>query len=74
MDLHAIKGEHEVFVEVETGKSDISANIQKCAALDGTLVFFFVTSELRDAWQAGLPPDALALIPVELDQLAAVLR
>jgi hypothetical protein len=73
VDLHATKGQHEVVVEVETGKSDISANIQKCKNLPGTVVFFFLTTALRDAWQNAAPTSALALTPGDLDQLAAVL-
>jgi hypothetical protein len=74
VDLHATKGDHEVFVEVETGKSDISANIKKCAGLPGVVIFFFLTNELRSTWQDQLPGSALALTPGELDQLAETLR
>jgi hypothetical protein len=76
VDLHATKGEHEVFVEIETGKSDIAANIEKCTALDGTVAFFFVTNELRDAWRERLAaaPGVVLLVPGDLDLLAEHLR
>jgi len=51
VDLHATKAEHEVFVEIETGKSDVTANIEKCKALDGTVVFFFLSDALRTTYQ-----------------------
>ena len=71
VDLHATKGEHEVFVEIETGKSDITANIQKCQSLPGQVVFFFVTNELRDTWNEQLATitDVLAITPNDLQRL-----
>jgi Helicase HerA, central domain len=42
VDLRATKGDHVLNIEVETGRSDIPANIAKSASLDGTVVFFFV--------------------------------
>lgn len=71
VDLHATKGDHELFVEIETGKSDTNANTEKCKALDGTVVFFFVTEllreEQRDAFAA--LPTGLLLTPHDLDRL-----
>ena len=65
-----------MFVEIETGKSDVNTNIEKCKVLDGTIVFFFVTNDLRDAWQDSLSgiTDVHALTPAELDRLASVVR
>ncbi len=74
VDLHARKGEHAIIVEVETGKSDINANIQKCAGLPGSLVFFFVTPELQRTWQEALPSSAVGISPASIDQLSRVLR
>jgi hypothetical protein len=74
VDLHATKGQHGVVVEIETGKSDISANIKKCKDLPGTVVFFFLTTELRDAWQNAIPQGAVALTSAELNQFTALLR
>ncbi len=71
VDLHATKHNHEVFVEIETGKSDIGANITKCNGLRGTVVFFFVTSELREAWREALASltNPLSLTPSDLERL-----
>lgn len=76
VDLHATKNNHEVIIEIETGKSDINSNVEKCRLLPGSIVFFFVTSELRDAWSkqvTGLNT-ALALSPHDLERLAETLR
>jgi hypothetical protein len=67
VDLHATKEDHEIFVEIETGKSDINANIEKCKALEGTVVFFFVTNELRDTWRERLLPVWVVLTPATVD-------
>jgi Helicase HerA, central domain len=76
VDLHATKNGHTVFVEIETGKSDIRANIEKCRSLSGLIVFFFVTSELRDAWHAHLASmaNAVAITPTDLERLAEALQ
>ncbi len=76
VDLHATKSSHEVFVEIETGKSDIATNINKCKGLPGTVVFFFVTDELRTAWRERLSglENARAFTPSDLGQFAGVLR
>jgi hypothetical protein len=76
VDLHATKNDHEVFVEIETGKSDISANITKCTGLSGTIVFFFVTNELREVWREALAvlTNALALTPTDLERLNETLQ
>jgi len=42
VDLRATMGDRVLNIEIETGKSDIPANISKCAALDGIIIFFFV--------------------------------
>ena len=75
VDLHATKADHAVFVEIETGKSDINANIEKCKALDGTVVFFFVSDALRTAHIAEVArAGATALTPGDLDQLGSHLQ
>lgn len=75
VDLHATKSEHEVFVEIETGKSDIAANIEKCRALPGLVVFFFVNDELRDEWQDSVSSlaAAVAMGPADTDHLTTSL-
>lgn len=73
VDLHATRNDHEVFVEIETGKSDIQTNITKCTGLPGTVVFFFVSNELRDAWANELDTGQ-AFTPTDLDQFATLIR
>jgi len=73
VDLHGVKDDQHVYIEIETGKSDIGANIAKCASLPGPVVFFFVTSELREAWHDRIG-GALAITPTEVEQLARMLR
>jgi len=69
VDLRAQRGRHEIVVEIETGKSDVQANIEKCRTLPATIVFFFLTTALRDNWQEALPRTALALTRGDLDQV-----
>lgn len=73
VDLHATRNDHEVFVEIETGKSDIKANIDKCRGLLGLVVFFFVSNELRDAWVNELDA-ALTITTTELERFADLLH
>jgi hypothetical protein len=73
VDLHARKGEHDVYIEIETGKSDIAANIAKCQELSGTVVFFFLTNDLRNTWLGSLG-SALATTPTDIETLTGVLR
>ena len=76
VDLHATKGTHEVFVEIETGKSDINANITKCLGLHGNLVFFFVTAELREVYREQLAghTNVLAITPTDVERLTDALQ
>jgi hypothetical protein len=74
VDLEAKRKAHEIVIEIETGKSDINANIEKCKRLPATIVFFFVTTTLRDKWQEDLPRSAVALTPFDLGQFAAMLH
>lgn len=75
VDLHGTKEGHEVFVEIETGKSDVEKNIQKCKDLPGQVVFFFVTPDVRDMWRERLAlvtggvvvtPDSLSVLAESL--------
>jgi hypothetical protein len=59
VDLYAVRGEQRLGVEVETGRSDIMANVAKCAALDAEVMFVFTDTQTRSmheaAIQAALP-------------------
>jgi hypothetical protein len=76
VDLRASKDDHEVWVEIETGKSDIAENIEKCRRAPGTVVFFFVTGTLRHTWQERVAsvPGAVALTPADVQRLRELLR
>jgi hypothetical protein len=45
-DIRATSPSNTVYVEIETGQSDIPANVRKCAGLVGSIVFFFTTGAL----------------------------
>jgi len=53
-DLRATKGQHEIFLEIETGNSDIASNIAKYNGLKGAVVFFFTTNALAQQHVARL--------------------
>lgn len=72
VDLHAVRDQEHVFVEVETGRSDISANAAKCAALTGNVLFVFTDTRIRDEHAAELQklvPSARLLLTNELANL-----
>jgi hypothetical protein len=48
VDLHGKRLAEEIWVEVETGRSDIPANVEKLRALPGTRIFVFTTNPLRE--------------------------
>ena len=54
VDLHGTKQDREVFIEVETGKSDIAANIAKIQDLPGRVLVFFIEQEACSAWEDSL--------------------
>lgn len=71
VDLLARHQDRKILIEIETGKSDVHANITKCAGL-GELVVFFTSKVARDA--ARLSPEVLALTPASLSRLHDLLR
>lgn len=58
VDLRATLGSEVVWVEVETGRSDILANIAKCRALPGRVVFVFTDAQTRDQYRDQVPGEA----------------
>lgn len=76
VDLHATKDDREVFVEIETGKSDVQANVEKCHELPGLVVFFFVTEEGLAAWGERLSqiPNVVAVTPATLSTVTESLH
>lgn len=72
VDVHAERGEEHLFVEVETGRSDIGANAAKCAALRGTVLFVFTDAQVRDEHAADIRtalPTARLLTTADLREL-----
>jgi hypothetical protein len=72
VDLHAVRGEEHVFIEVETGRSDIIANATKCADLIGRVVFVFTEARVREEHAAALDavlPTARLLTTADLRDL-----
>lgn len=71
-DLHAVRGEEQVFVEVETGRSDIIANATKCAMLTGTIWLVFTEARVREEYAAQLHtvlPTARLITTAELPEI-----
>jgi hypothetical protein len=54
VDLHATRDNEQLFVEIETGRSDIIANAAKCVALGGTVLFVFTDAQVRDEHAADI--------------------
>ncbi len=73
VDLQATRREEEVWVEVETGRSDIPGNITKLSGLPGRKVMVFTTktllAEYETAAKEGLGPDVLLLNTSDLGRL-----
>ena len=71
VDLRAKRSWNEIYLEIETGKSDIQRNIQKCQGLHGRIIFFFTSEELLAKWLNSVSaiPDATALTPSTLGRL-----
>lgn len=72
VDLRGTRDERSIIVEVETGRSDIGANIAKCTGLPDAIVFVFTSARVRAAHAEAIRtamPHARALLVTELDQL-----
>jgi hypothetical protein len=63
VDLMAQKGERRFLIEIETGKSDVHANVAKCTATGATTIVFF-TAATQD-----LPEGVVVLTPETIDEL-----
>jgi hypothetical protein len=72
VDLFGESNGRRIFVEVETGQSDIPANVAKCADLDGDVVFLFTDENVRRTHEPMihvLLPNARVISPAELERL-----
>jgi hypothetical protein len=54
VDLHAQRGTDVLFLEIETGRSDVAANAAKLRDVTGRVVFVFTTDQSRDAHAAAI--------------------
>jgi len=72
-DLRAGRGDRVLFVEVETGRSDIAANVAKYPS-DVDLVVFFTSAEVAQRYRDLVMldrPGTRCLTPTEIDCIAA---
>ena len=72
VDVYAERDGRHVAVEVETGRSDIMANVTKCAELPGEVVFVFTDASTRALHEAAIThrlPRARVLTTTELNLL-----
>jgi len=72
-DLRADRGDRALFVEVETGRSDIAANVAKYPR-DVDLVVFFTTAEVAQRYRDLVlldRPGTRCLTPADLHQVGA---
>lgn len=72
-DLRAMRGDSVLFIEIETGRSDIAANVAKYSS-DADLVVFFTDEEVAARYRALIlvdRPGTQCLTPRDVDLLAA---
>lgn len=65
VDLKGVRGEETLWVEIETGRSNIQANAAKCRGLPGRVVFVFTTAANRDRHTLAEGGEALATTDLE---------
>ena len=76
VDLHATRKNRRLFIEIETGKSDVQGNIQKCAGNNATLIMFFTSKQAMMNATTILTafPDVVAVCPDTLNELHDILN
>ena len=74
-DLCAQKDGQKIFAEIETGKSNVPFNIEKCRNLEGRVLFFFTTRQLYDKYEPVLRERAntRCLTPGDLDHINEII-
>lgn len=71
-DLRAARGDHVLFIEVETGRSDIAANVTKYPN-DAQLVMFFTSTDIAERYRTLVlldRPGTRCLTPTEIEHVA----
>ena len=72
-DLRADRGVRVLFIEIETGRSDMAANVAKYPD-DADLIVFFTSTDVADRYRDLVTldrPGTRCLTPTEIDQIAA---
>jgi len=72
-DLRADRSDHVLFIEVETGRSDIAPNVAKYPS-DADLIVFFTSAEVAQRYRDLVMldrPGTRCVTPAEIDQIAA---
>jgi hypothetical protein len=72
VDLYAARGDEHLFIEVETGRSDIPANAAKLRGVTGHVLFVFTDARVREEHAAiirAVLPTARLLATAELHEL-----
>lgn len=67
VDLRGERGADVVWVEVETGRSDVLANVEKCSQLKGRTIFVFTNMTDRDKFARQIA--GIALTTAEIDRV-----
>jgi hypothetical protein len=73
VDLHATRADATFLIEIETGKSDVLRNIEKCNG-KGTLILFFTNTNALETMKDHIPANVIALTPNNRSQLDTILR
>ena len=74
VDLCAERGERRLLIEIETGKSNMLANIAKSQGEPGVHVVFCTRSTVRQRLHRLLPPHVVCLCPNTSTRLASLLE
>jgi len=72
-DLRAARNERVLFIEVETGRSDIAANVAKYSS-DADLIVFFTSADIAARYRELVlldRPGTRCLTPADVDRIAA---
>jgi hypothetical protein len=72
-DLRAARGDHVLFIEVETGRSDIAANVAKYPS-DADLIVFFTSADIAARYRELVlldRPGTRCLTPADVERIAA---
>ena len=51
VDLCGSKTGKRIYIEIETGRSNVAENVRKCGSLEGVVVFFFTEKDLVSSYQ-----------------------